>query len=143
MKSSLKRCPFCSSYALALALAACIFTASADAGSDSLRALEAALASQKGAGTSESDRTRHNSFGLNYAFTTLPGAAFIPTDNSSSGMFWSSCTYGYWCLHRPNTSGSGFVEAPILLPDGASLEGIRIYYYDSSAVNDVESKIVV
>ncbi len=64
--------------------------------------------------------------GQNALYVNIPQQAFVPLDSATT-YEWASNNYVY-----PTASGTWF-GAPLTLPAGASLHGVRFFYYDNSS----------
>jgi|DewCreStandDraft_5_1066085.scaffolds.fasta_scaffold01442_21 hypothetical protein len=68
-------------------------------------------------------------------FYHIPGSVLMPVD--------STTTLGYdgkGCVHA-KTGGSDLLNAPLDIPDGSTLIGARLYYYDGDASKDLQGWI--
>lgn len=65
------------------------------------------------------------------AFYHIPGSVLMPVDSSTT------LAYDYMgCVHA-KTGGGDLLNAPLDIPDGSTLIGARLYYYDANAGSDV------
>ncbi len=68
-------------------------------------------------------------------FYNIPGSVLMPVDSATT------LAYDYMgCIHA-KTGGGNLLNAPLNLPEGSTLIGIRLYYVDSNATTDVNAWI--
>ncbi len=71
----------------------------------------------------------------NDRFYHIPGSVLMPVDSGTT------LAYDYMgCVHA-NTGGSALLNAPLDIPEGSTLIGFRLYYYDTHASSNVQAWI--
>ncbi|OGP75872.1 MAG: hypothetical protein A2V86_05710 [Deltaproteobacteria bacterium RBG_16_49_23] len=89
------------------------------------------------AGTMSNNKIESNDFGTNSNFTALAPKSFIGRQNTAAAP-WQYTGGGVGCCTNLSRDGAeNFADAPLDLPDGASLDFIRHWMNDVDAVNDM------
>lgn len=106
-------------------------TPSADASVTSSQGVEAQLPTVPGAPLD--DRALFPNATAQYYH--VPGSVLMPVDNSTT------LAYDYMgCVHA-KTDGADLLNAPLDIPSGSTLTGMRLYYVDSNASTNVQAWI--
>ena len=66
-------------------------------------------------------------------FYHIPGSVLTPVDSSTTLAYDSM-----GCIHA-KTGGGDLLNAPLEIPDGSTLIGVRLYYYDTNGSSNVSA----
>jgi hypothetical protein len=89
------------------------------------------------AGGTANDKIESNDFGTVANYTSLPAKSFIGRQNTA-GTPWEYTGGGEGCCVNLSRAGAeNFADAPMILPDGVSLDFIRFWGNDTDAAADM------